>query len=583
MTMKTLTSLTNLNTFLDRIYSRAEASLNHPQFDPTQRALLVETLTLFRSNNIHNPIGDLLSIFYRIAKAWDRTIDEQAEHLGTYCLLYIISADLIDDVQDEDLAGKPHAEAGPAIAINSGLTLLFVGLDHLRQALALETSSERQLQYLEIFNHYSVLAVSGQHQDLMGAAGAQTCTDVLAMQQAKTSSIAMVIECAALFAQCNPETTRLYRSIGGQLVQFMQIIGDIYDIFGKRVSPDLATQKMTYPIACFLELASPEERLQFDLLRNTLPNSLTAIRRLFYDSGAIAQVAETIERLRVGIHTDLAATGNASAAHQTWLYFIDNLASGLYTIEPVEASRFIQQPENEWNQEIKQLAAQFRINMAAYHPPATPDLLPWFAPEWMYVPKRQVVYYPDLEGQPEEILPEMAVAIGTEDLDLVLQRLKNHAKFVMAHELFHHWRDMSGNLTEDAWYEEWAAFRLLIAYTQTFHADELQEGLALIEQILAKHQSALSDRAQAILESFFAPNYQPQPGAHSYGVNLDEVGLIQLAMARRLCDEGLSLDQEFAQLLPNQNIHQSHQTQEVPATIHTEEHSRGEWHSPSIM
>jgi geranylgeranyl pyrophosphate synthase len=548
--VKTLTSLTNLNTFLDRIYDRAEAALNHPQFDPSQRTLLIETLIMFRSNNIRNPIGDLLSIFYRIVKAWDRPIDEQSEHLAVYCLLYIVSADLIDDVQDEDLAGKPHAAAGPAIAINSGLTLLFVGLDYLRQAISLESDPARRLQYLEIFNHYSVLAVSGQHKDLMGAAGAQTCTDVLAMQQAKTSSIAMVIECAALCAQCNPDITQLYRSVGNQLVQLMQIIGDIYDIFGKQVSPDLATQKMTYPIACFLEIATPEERLQFDLLRNTLPNSLSAIRRLFYDCGEIAQVAETIETLRVGIHTDLAATGNASAAHQTWLYFIDNLASGLYTIQPVAASRFIQQPNNAWNQQIQQLAAQFRSNMATYNPPPTPDLLPWFASEWMYVPKRQVVYYPDLEGQPEEILPEMAVAIGTEDLDFVLQRLKNHAKFVMAHELFHHWRDISGNLTDDAWYEEWAAFRLLIAYTQTFHADELQEGLALIEQILAQHQHELSDRAQAILEAFFAPDYQPQPGNHHYGVSLDEVGFIQLAMARRLCDEGLSLEQEFATLLP---------------------------------
>jgi geranylgeranyl pyrophosphate synthase len=558
--MKTLTSLTNLNTFLDRIYERAEAALNHPQFNPSQRTLLTETLIMFRSNNIRNPIGDLLSIFYRIVKAWDRDIDEQAELLGVYCLLYIVSADLIDDVQDEDLADKPHAVAGPAIAINSGLTLLFVGLDHLRQAISLESDPARRLQYLEIFNHYSVLAVSGQHQDLMGAAGAQTCIDVLAMQQAKTSSIAMVIECAALFAQCNSEITQLYRSIGGQLVQLMQIIGDIYDIFGKQVSPDLATQKMTYPIACFLEIASPEEHLQFDLLRNVLPNSLTAIRRLFYDCGAIAQVAETIERLRVGIHTDLAATGNASAAHQTWLYFIDNLASGLYTIQPVAASRFIQQPNNAWNQQIQHLAAQFRSNMVAYNPPPTPDLLPWFSSEWMYVPKRQVVYYPDLEGQPEEILPEMAVAIGTDDLDLVLQRLKKHAKFVMAHELFHHWRDISGNLTDDAWYEEWAAFRLLIAYTQTFHADELQEGLVLIEQILAKHQHDLSDRGQAILEAFFAPDYQSQPGNHHYGVNIDEVGFIQLAMARRLCDEGLSLEQEFATLLPNHSREPMHQS-----------------------
>ena len=62
--------------------------------------------------------------------------DATGVEFAVFCQLYLSALDLLDDVQDQDLAGKPHAEAGPAIALNSGLFLLFLGLAALERGIA---------------------------------------------------------------------------------------------------------------------------------------------------------------------------------------------------------------------------------------------------------------------------------------------------------------------------------------------------------------------------------------------------------------------------------------------------------------
>ncbi|RCJ42389.1 hypothetical protein A6770_35065 [Nostoc minutum NIES-26] len=539
----------NLKSFIEAVYQRVEVAIGNLQFDSSGQELLKATLNACHQKAQHNPQGDVLAIFYLIVKSSRDELGEQAEQLGVFCLLYILALDLFDDVQDEDLAGKPHEQAGAAIAINSALTLFVLGLKALHESIQLEPDVALGFEYLKVFHRVALLASSGQYKDLMGAAGALSPESVLAMQQAKTSSLSLVAECAALFARCDQENIKRYRFLSEQLCQLLQVVDDTRDIFGKRFSPDLATKKITYPLACFLEMASADQKAQYEKLIANLPSSLKEIRALIYNSRAIKRCAETIERLRLSIHDELAATGNTCAAHRTLLHIVDTLAGSLYVIPAVESSRSILQPEGLWHQRVKELALELTANLKAFNPPPVPLLLPWHLPQWMYDPKRKAIYYPDLEEQPEEIIPLQAAFMQTEDLEAVRSGLISQAPVIMAHEFFHYWRDFSGNLTRDYWFEEWAANRLAIAYVKIYYPELIAETLALANQVLKLYLSSMSHSAQQILEKFFVPGYKGRENPTGYEVNLTEIALIQLAMCQRLYAEELSLEQAVCQFL----------------------------------
>ena len=59
--------------------------------------------------------------------------------LAVFCHFYLLSLDLLDDVQDDDLGGKPHAAVGSAMAVNDALTLLFLGLSALERGMRVGT------------------------------------------------------------------------------------------------------------------------------------------------------------------------------------------------------------------------------------------------------------------------------------------------------------------------------------------------------------------------------------------------------------------------------------------------------------
>jgi hypothetical protein len=64
-----------------------------------------------------------LGLLYAVYRGYGRRTDRQAHLIGAFCVCYLASFDLFDDVQDDDLAGKPLEGAGAPIAINTALAL----------------------------------------------------------------------------------------------------------------------------------------------------------------------------------------------------------------------------------------------------------------------------------------------------------------------------------------------------------------------------------------------------------------------------------------------------------------------------
>jgi geranylgeranyl pyrophosphate synthase len=534
--------------FLGRVEQRVDAAIVAGPFDASQRELLLASAAQYRPRTRQNPLGNPLAVFYLIARAHRDELDEQGVELASFCQFYLLALDLLDDVQDLDLSGKPHANVGAGMAINDALTLLFLGLSALERCMRLEKSSKRRLLYLKIVNRVALTTGRGQHIDLMGDKGARTPAEVLAMQREKTASVTLICECAALYSGVSDEEREHYRVLGENLSLLVQVLDDVRDVYGKRRSPDLETGKVTYPLACFLETASPEQRQKLATLKLALPDSLREIRQLLYETGTLRRVARSMDSFRRAVHHELSVLGEEAATLRLLLLVIDQLVETIYVPKPVAETAELRAPRAGWHGYVRRLACELTERLRPFGAPDTPPLVPWHQPQWMYDKQRGVIFYPDIEGLPEETLPFQAALLGEPDLDKVAALIFRQAPAVMAHELFHHYRDAAGLLSRDMWHEELVANTLAIAYAARYEPAAVAGGVQLANQILARPEHQLSEQAASILKGLLSPQRLAQPNT-GYQLDLQQTALVQLAMIRELAKAPEDLEQALARHL----------------------------------
>lgn len=523
-----------MNSFFNAVNRKILESFRNNGFSSSQVSLLEDGFNLYVKRTENSMFGSSVLLFSLVVKTWKKELDTQAIFLGAFCTLYVLSADLFDDVQDDDLKGKTYEKVGIPIAVNNAITLLFLGLDFLVRAVELEKNDKKKLQYLKVLNKASILAVSGQHKDLMGNKETENPLEVIEMQKEKASSVSVITQCAAIFSNCSNEQIEKYKNISNQIVVIFQIVDDIKDIYGKKISPDLMTNKITYPIACFLETATEEEKLRFTTLKGKLPESIKEIRKLLHDSGSIKKSSQTIEELRRSIHNDFASMNTYHTSIRTILQIVDTMASSVYKIPFLEESRFILKPDNNLDRKIDKFINDFFENIKNFSPPEKPITLPWSSPQWMYDNKQNVIFYPDIEEQEEEILNIQAKIIEIYDREELKKLLDLISPAIMYHELFHYWRKASGNLTKDYWYEEWVANTLAISYLEKFLPEKSKEIKLKLDELLSNHKKTLSPKGKEILETLFDEKYNSSLDKLGYKVDFDEMSLIQLHMLNKL-------------------------------------------------
>lgn len=533
--------------YLMTVYTTAKEAISTADFHPEQEKLLHAVLAEPQQAARTSPFGDPLSTIYLIVVARQRALDRQAHHVGAFCLLYVLSLDLFDDIQDDDLAGTPHAQVDGAIAINNAIALSFLAHDQLRRAIALEPDPKRRARYLELYSRISLTAVAGQHRDLMGNSEAPSPAEVLQMQQAKTSSMALLCESGALLGQCDSPTQHRYRLLGEQLARFIQVRDDLRDIFGKMVSTDLRTGKVNYPIACFMQMAKPDQRRAFSALVQQLPQSLPQLRSLLYETGAVEASAQALERCRRSIHELVAhlPAGEEIAPLRLVLDIVDGLAESVYVPRPLPVSKHMWKPRGLWHERIRDEQRRFCQRTHRLGLPSPPRLRPWHLPQWMYQPAKRTIFYPDVQGLAADVLPFQAKLLGMDDLGEVAALMHQQIPTVVAHEMFHFWRDGCGRLTNDHWHEEWAANRLAVAYAARYAPSALERSLALAERVLTRYGELLDLRAEAVLRRCQHVSAE----ADGYQMGMLGVAVITLEMIRRLAQETPDFETEVHLLL----------------------------------
>lgn len=480
--------------------------------------------------------GHPLGLFYAIYRICGAEKSDVAVKLGTFCAGYVASADLFDDVQDDDLTGKSHAQESAAIATNSALTLLTLALDALGEAMALERRPKRRLRYLRLFNRVSLIAVGAQHKDLLGSAGAQSRAEVEGMQRGKTSSIALLCECAALAGGADTSTARAFYQIGEELASAVQIIDDVRDLVAKSESPDLASGKSTYPLACFLEVAQDhqEKELQRLLLQGRI--DVEAVATLLEEAGTFDLCARAVETRRQRIFS-LLDSAQDHAHGRLLCEIVDHLAGALYDPPPRPPR---EHPGSEFQQAQAAVAREFSRHMRPRGFMGTPALRPWHLPFYLYVPERQEIFFSDLDGLREEILPTHEQLLDL-DSEATERTIRACMPFLVVHELVHAWRDQLGLLSDNAWHEEYIANSVALAYVREHQPQAASAVLFASQRTLAGPFAGTAQERihrQQLVESSRSAKGQPS----DYGATPEQAALIHAEMLTQLGPRNLSLE-----------------------------------------
>lgn len=481
--MEELVQEERLANFVAGVRASTFALVDDDRLPAEQQQLLRAVLHRFFDLTDPNDWAQPLGLLYATYRGFGAETTRKAHLIGAFCVCYLASFDLFDDIQDDDLAGKPLADAGVPIAINSALALLLMGLRALHQGAQLEVDPAERARYLDVFARASLVAVGAQHLDLAGLGSDPTPETVLAMNRGKTSSVALLAECGAVLGGATATEARAFHDFGSDFAALVQIVDDVRDLFGKDESPDLAAGKVTYPIACFSELASAEEKAEFDRLRAGLPTSQDAIRELLCASGAVDASASAVEDLRQSLHERLMDQGAARAEHRLLLTMVDTLASTLYEPEPVPASLALFAPTGGFHDDLRARAQDLVRRLAEGTGLALPELRPWHAPLYLFEPASRTIRYPDLDGLGHEITAQFVDLLGIQ-LPATEQAMKAGMPLLLAHELFHAWRHTVGRLSEDAWHEEFVANRLAMGYALRFEPRAAEATLAMSRLIL---------------------------------------------------------------------------------------------------
>lgn len=302
---------TDIDRFLEECHRLIDASLREAADTDVDAGSRLRAVVERHRRKLPNGWSDPLALTYFVACDAGRETSSLLRRYGAACLLYYLSLRLFDDIQDHELEGLSYGDS-PALAINDAAALLSLAMHGFHLVALAEPSLAAPL--FELVHRVCMRSYQGQDLDLRGAAGSSA--EVLEAARLKSSTTTLLIEGTALICGAAPDTCRRWRQVAIHVGESFQILNDVSDVYGKRVSADLTQGRRTYLLACFEEHATPEQREQLLRLRSRLPQSQDDIRALLYHCGALERCLEPLEAARQATHrlvTHCRAVGAAVA------------------------------------------------------------------------------------------------------------------------------------------------------------------------------------------------------------------------------------------------------------------------------
>ena len=301
-------------------HRKCDEIVSDPLLDPVQSELLLAFFARARARKaslMADPAA--LPLLVGLAECGKPNVD-----LAAGCTLYYMALRLFDDVSDHDLVTPWDPNRAP-IADNAALALHMVAVDTIAAAVPASRAEAAR----RCLRHHSLRAVAAQHRDLSGTI-ARDELGVRTHNADKSSVFALATELAAIAAGCEPERVAAHRRIGEATADIRQLANDLHDLFGKGHSRDLERDVVSYPLAVFAARASAAEQAEMARLREGLPASLDAIRRLLLAGPAVRACAAAMEAARQQVHAEILALFPAGSALDLHRVFVDAVAAELY-------------------------------------------------------------------------------------------------------------------------------------------------------------------------------------------------------------------------------------------------------------
>ena len=217
------------------------------------------------------------------------------DRLAAACILYNCAGDVIDDAQDDELAGNPAWRGWDwRDAVNVGTCLLFT---HGSFVAGLDAPAEVRAAWARAFSDGGRTLTAGQHVDLRAHAGADLDEEgVLRLGAEKAgAAIGAFATLAPLWAG-RPDVDA-WRDLGVTIGQLFQLVSDLAPYAGFGPHADLAAAKLTLPLLVARDMDPGLAAVWADGLPLD-PARQDALRRRVLASGAVSYARMRVEILR---------------------------------------------------------------------------------------------------------------------------------------------------------------------------------------------------------------------------------------------------------------------------------------------
>lgn len=246
--------------------------------------------------------------------------------------LFYIAADIMDDVEDQDVADPWWAELGPGGAINAASGLFFSASAILQNLYLEKDISHRSAAEIARYFHNSFLVMcSGQHRDLVTKSPGLDEYWEIALAKSGTF-FGLACRSGARLATGDQDRLEGFEGYGVHLGALIQIMDDLEDLHALQTASLADLQIPNYhslPVAYSLEVLPAAQKARLQECLKEAAHNLRAVGEaweLVEQSGAAVYLLAEIERHRSQALSSLAQAQPIPPAKEILISYINTIA-----------------------------------------------------------------------------------------------------------------------------------------------------------------------------------------------------------------------------------------------------------------
>jgi hypothetical protein len=254
---------------------------------------------------LYYPSADLARLSY---ESHSGRFDEPIAQLCAAFAAFFGAVELVDCVEDHELPDDPWQEVGWEIALNTGISCIFLAGRMIARLSELGVPDKTVLRLQNLVARQGWALALGQTRDLARQDGDESA--VLETYKGKTgSSVALYVAAGAILAGADEVTAVAWHQVGERLGVLIQLHNDYFDAFVAERSFDIENGSHTLPLVHLLNHPAGE-RCQALLAAFSGQGSeawvTPAVRAAFAEAGTAAYMGEQRRQWRSAVDAALA-------------------------------------------------------------------------------------------------------------------------------------------------------------------------------------------------------------------------------------------------------------------------------------